>query len=156
LIAGGLNANGVGYVGYECTATDLAGNAASDAAGFSVFYGGVTGILQPINPDNTSVFKRGQAVPVKFRLAGDEFSGFATSAWTLKRVQVSCSTRADLTVVETVSSVTPSSTFRYDPSADQYIYNADFRSVDPGTCWRVRVTLDDGTVLYSAYFKISR
>jgi hypothetical protein len=156
LIGGGLNANGVGYVGYGCSATDRAGNAASATAGFSVSYGGVTGILQPINPDNSSVFKRGQAVPVKFRLVGDEFSGFATGSWDLKRILVSCSTLADLTVVENVSSVTPSSSFRYDSSADQYIYNADFRSVDAGTCWRIKVTRDDGTVGYSAYFKVSK
>ena len=75
---------------------------------------------------------------------------------TIKSTQVSCSTLADLTVVEKITSVTPSSSFRYDPSADQYICNADFRSVDAGTCWRIKVTLDDGTLLYSAYFKVSR
>ena len=156
MTSGGLNANGVGYVAYQCTATDQAGNAASAVAGFSVSYGGVSGILQPINPNNSSVFKRGHAVPVKFRLAGDGFSGFATEGWTVKRVQVSCSTLADITVGEDVGSVTPSTVFRYDSSDDQYIYNADFRTVNPGTCWRIRVTLDDGTVLYSAYFKINR
>jgi hypothetical protein len=52
--------------------------------------------------------------------------------------------------------VTPASTFRYDASADQYIYNADFRTVSVGTCWKVRVTLDDGTLLYSAVFKIGK
>jgi hypothetical protein len=96
-------------------------------------------------------------VPVKFRLAGDEFTGFATGAWVIKRIQVSCVALTDLGVVEDVGSNTPSTIFRYDPSADQYIYNADFKNVGAGTCWRITVTLDDGTTtLYSAYFKVNR
>ena len=142
---------------YQCTAKDLAGNVATTSATYSVHYGGVSGILQPINPDNTSVFKRGQAVPVKFRLAGDEPAGFATGAWVIKRIQVSCTALTDLGVIEDVGSNTPSTTFRYDSSADQYIYNADFKNVGAGTCWRITVTLDDGaTTLYSAYFKVNR
>ncbi|TMB69354.1 MAG: hypothetical protein E6J43_04475 [Chloroflexi bacterium] len=157
VVQGGLSANGVGSLTYQCTAKDLAGNAAAATSTYSVRYGGSSGILQPINPDNTSVFKRGQAVPVKFRLGGDEPAGFATGGWVIKRIQVSCAALTDLAVIEDVGSNTPSTTFRYDSTADQYIYNADFKNVDAGSCWRITVTLDDGaTTLYSAYFKISR
>jgi subtilisin family serine protease len=149
------NVNGVGQVTYQCTATDGAGNVGSDLRTFYVRYGGASGILQPINPDNSSGFKRGQSVPVKFRLAGDEYAGFNTAGWKTQRVQVACVGGSD-SLIEDVGSVTPSTVFRYDASADQYIYNADFRDVIPGTCWRVRVTLDDSpaTVMDSAYFKI--
>ena len=59
--------------------------------------------------------------------------------------------------VEEVGSVTPASYFRYDSGADQYIYNADFRDKTVGSCWRIRVSLDDGfTSMYSAYFKIGK
>jgi hypothetical protein len=69
---------------------------------------------------------------------------------------VNCDSTGDGTPEE-VGSVTPSTTFRYDPTTDQYIYNADFRTVAPGSCWRVRVTLDDAyTVLHSAFFRIAR
>ena len=104
----GLNGNGVGSMTYQCTAKDLTGNVGTTSATYSVHYGGMSGILQPINPDNTSVFKRGQAVPVKFRLAGDEFTGFATEAWVIKRIQVSCTALTDLGVIEDVGSNTPS------------------------------------------------
>jgi hypothetical protein len=149
------NVNGVGQVTYQCTATDGAGNVGSNVRTFYVRYGGASGILQPINPDNSSGFKRGQSVPVKFRLAGDEYVGFNTAGWKIQRVQVACVGGSD-SLIEDVGSVTPSTVFRYDASADQYIYNADFRDVIPGTCWRVRVTLDDSpaTVMDSAYFKI--
>ena len=156
ITAGGLNANGVGSVTYECTATDNAGNVGSDSRTFSVRYGGVSGILQPIKPDNSSIFKRGQAVPVKFQLAGDEPLGFDPTGWQIYGIQVGCSSLEEEDA-NTLGSVTPSAFFRYDPTADQYIYNADFRSVAVGTCWRVRVTLDDAfTVMDSAYFKVGK
>ena len=157
VVLNGLNANGVGSMTYQCTATDRAGNVTTTSASYSVRYGGSSGILQPINPDNTSVFKRGQSVPVKFRLSGDEPTGFVTTGWLIKRTQVFCSALTDMGVIEDVGSNTPSTTFRYDAGADQYIYNADFKNVGAGTCWRIFVTLDDGaTTLYSAYFKVNR
>ncbi len=157
LIGGGLNANGVGFASYECTALDNAGNSGSDTKTFFVYYGGASGILQPINSDNSSVFHRGKAVPVKFRLAGDEFFGYSTAGWLVQRIQVSCENLSDVLLTEEVGSVTPSTTFRYDPSADQYIYNADFRDKAVGSCWRVKVSLDDGfTTMSSAYFKIAK
>ena len=157
------NANGVGSVTYTCTGTDNAGNSASAAKSFSVIHTGASGILQPINPDNTSLFSRGRAVPVKFQLAGDGANssfpnGFNTSGWKLERISVNCTTfdAADAEA-ESVPSNTPSTVFRYDSTADQYIYNADFRDKAAGTCWKVRATLDDSTtVLTSAVFKLQK
>jgi hypothetical protein len=158
------NSNGVGTVTYTCTGADNAGNSDSVSKSFTVIHGGVSGILQPINPDNTSIFSRGRTVPVKFQLGGDGAgssfpNGFNTSGWTLQRVQADCSTGFDLAdaVVESVPSNTPFTAFRYDSIADQYIYNADFRDKAVGTCWKVRATLDDNTtVLTSAVFKLQK
>jgi hypothetical protein len=151
--------NGVGTFEATCSApTDVAGNPGIGAtASYTVAYSGVSGILQPINPDNTSVFSRGKAVPVKFRLAGDEYFGFNTSGWTIQRQQVACSVfdGTDVTL-ETVASNTPSAIFRYDASADQYIYNADMHDKAAGTCWNFKVTLDSGQKLYSAVFKLQK
>jgi hypothetical protein len=157
------NSNGVGSVTYRCEGTDKAGNSDSATKSFSVIHGGVSGILQPINSDNTSLFSRGRSVPVKFQLAGDGANssfpnGFNTSGWTLQRVSVNCTTfdAADAEA-EAVPSNTPSTVFRYDSTADQYIYNADFRDKAAGTCWKVKATLDDSTtVLYSAVFKLQK
>jgi hypothetical protein len=155
----GLNSDGVGSATYTCSATDNAGNSNSDEESYSVKYARSGGILQPINPDNTSIFSRGRAVPVKFQLSFDEPTGFNTSGWTLGRIQVNCSTGFDLddAVVEPVPSNTPSTVFRYDSSADQYIYNADFKSAAAGTCWKVTVNLgDSSTPLTSAVFKMQK
>jgi hypothetical protein len=157
------NASGFGSVTYTCTGADNAGNSASVSKTFSVVYGGASGILQPINPNNTSVFSRGRAVPVKFRLAGDGAgsgfpNGFNTGSWTLQRVQVNCTGFNPIdSTRESVPSNTPSTVFRYDSKADQYIYNADFSNKPAGTCWKVTVTLDDGTTqLSSAIFKLQK
>ncbi len=157
ITAGGLNSNGVGSVTYTCTASDNAGNSANASKSYSVVYAGLTGILQPINPDNTSVFKRGQAVPVKFKLAGDESFGFGTTGWLIQRQSVACTAfdGADAEL-ESVPSNTPTSYFRYDASADQYVYNADMHTLGVGTCWNFKVTLDSGQIMYSAVFKLAK
>ena len=154
----GGSANGVGSFTATCSgAVDNAGNTGVKAVTYTVNYGGVSGILQPINPDNTSIFKRGQAVPVKFMLAGDEYTGFDTGAWTIKRLAAPCGGfDADDAIVESVSSNTPATTFRYDSSADQYIYNADMKTTTVGSCYMFRVTLDSGQVLDSAIFKMAK
>jgi hypothetical protein len=152
-----LNANGVGSITYSCSATDKAGNDATASATYSVVYGGVSGILQPINSDNTSIFKRGQAIPVKFRLAGDEPTGYVTSGWTIQKQQVPCSSFSGTdATLESVASNTPTTVFRYDSSADQYIFNADMKSQAVGSCWNFKVTLDSGQKLYSAVFQLAK
>lgn len=151
----GGSVNAVGPYTATCSgATDAAGNGAAPvSAAYTVVYDGVSGILQPINPDGTSVFNRGQAVPVKLSLAGDEGTGgYVTSVWSIARVPTTCTGEAG--VEESVGSVTPNTVFRYDAAADQYVSNADFRNATFGSCWRIRVTLDSGQVLESALFRV--
>jgi hypothetical protein len=155
----GGTVNGVGSFTATCSGgTDNAGNSADNASvTYQVYYGGVSGILQPINPDNTSVFSRGKAVPVKFQLAGDEYTGFNYTGWTLKQQQTSCMIDGDPVGGELEPVVeNPSNGFRYDSAADQYIYNANFKAKEVGTCWKVKVTLDSGQVLESAIFKLQK
>jgi hypothetical protein len=139
-------------------AEDNAGNTNSASATYKVVYGRDGGILQPINPDNTSIFSRGKAVPVKFKLAGDAPNGFDYSKWTLSKVPVNCTSfdTQDGTVEQIAEN--PSQSFRYDQSADQYIINADFKSATVGSCWKVKVNLNDGNPLplESAIFKMQK
>jgi hypothetical protein len=156
-VSGGTS-NGVGSFTAACNGgKDNAGNSADSASvTYNVHYAGLSGILQPINPDNSSLFSRGKAVPVKFKLAGDEPNGFDYSAWKLERIKVSC-TNFD-TEEATLESVVenPSNAFRYDSAADQYINNASFKDQAAGTCWKVRVSLDSGQTMDSAIFKLQK
>jgi Fibronectin type III domain len=153
----GGTVNGVGTFTAACNgAEDNAGNVASKSVKYYVAYAGMSGILQPINPDNTSVFNRGKAVPVKFRLAGDEPNGFNYSNWKLQRQQVGCTSFDTVDAVQEPIVENPSNGFRYDAGADQYIYNANFSDKAAGTCWKVIVTLDSNQVLESAIFKLQK
>ncbi len=150
--------NHVGDFTATCSgAYDVAGNPQVASVMYHVNFTGLSGILQPINPDDTSVFSRGKAIPVKFQLAGDEYVGFNTSSWTIQEQQLPCSAfdGQDATLESTASN-TPSTTFRYDPSADQYIYNADMHSKAVGTCWNFKVKVDSNQVFYSAVFKLQK
>ena len=150
--------NGVGTYTATCSGgKDKADNGHTPVSvTYRVEYTGLSGILQPINPDNTSLFSRGKAVPVKFRLAGDEPSGFNFSSWKLGRQQISCTSFDAIDAVQEPIVENPSNAFRYDAGADQYIYNANFSDKAQGSCWTVVVTLDSGQVLESATFKLQK
>lgn len=153
--------NGVGTFTATCSGgSDIAGNNAADASvTYRVVYSlAAVKIGQPINTDNTSLFSRGKSVPVKFQLPGDEPTGFGTSGWSIKRVAGTCPVGAGAfsETGEQAALSTSSAGLRYDAAADQYVYNADFRSEAVGSCWKVRVALDDGTSFDSAVFKLQK
>ena len=143
---GTTNANGVGSFTATCSgAKDNADN--SQAAGVSLLGDRRPGRTQrhpaADQPDGTSLFNRGKAVPVKFRLAGDEPTDSSTSGWTLQRIKVSCTDFDSEDAALEAAAEYPSNAFRYDAGADQYINNASFKDQLAGTCWKVRVTLDE-------------
>ena len=75
----------VGTFTVTCTATDVAGNTSTATATYNVvFASGIClgepsrAILQPVNADGSSVFKRSSTVAVKFRVC--DASGLAIDA----------------------------------------------------------------------------
>lgn len=129
-----------------CTAVDPAGN-----AGFASFDVVVTfqwtGVLPPVRPDGSSVFKAGRTVPVKFQLAGASAGIRDLQA----RLFLSRMADAELGSVEAAAPSTRAATtgnlFRFD--GEQYVFNLKVAS---GT-WRVTIDLGDGvdrSVLVSA------
>src|SRR5262249_17288463 len=70
IVAGGLNANGVGYVAYQCNAPEHAGNQSAASATYHIIYN-FGGFRPPIDPlPAMNIVKAGSAVPVKFSLHG--------------------------------------------------------------------------------------
>jgi hypothetical protein len=130
----------------SCTATDSHGNA-SAAKTFPVR---VTfkwsDYLPPIHVDGSSAWKLGRTVPVKFQLTG------ASSGITDLVATISAARIADVAIgvtSETVFASSPDSgvTFRYDASADQYVYNLRTGAgamVDATGTWVIRADLGDG------------
>lgn len=97
-------------------------------------------VLQPINASGSrSVFKLGSTVPVKIAVvncSGAAVAGLAPQVGVAK-----LDGSPDGTVVETVSTATPTSgtTMRYDASASQYIYNLSTKPLSVGD-FRIRIT----------------
>jgi hypothetical protein len=132
-----------------CAATDQHNNAASGSFTVTVTFGR-SGFLQPINVDGSSAFKLGSTVPVKFQLGGASaaISNLVAKIYVAK---VSNSVvGAELEAVST-SAATTGNLFRYDPIAQQYIFNWGTKGQSLGT-YQIRADFGDGvqrTVLVS-------
>jgi hypothetical protein len=94
------------------------------------------------------VFKSGSTVPVKFQLrnaAGNLVQSATAPVWLTPVLGAKMSMPVDETAV-TVSADS-GSTFRYDATAQQYIYNWKTPSTG-GNYYQIGVKLDDGQVYY--------
>jgi hypothetical protein len=130
----------LGTTTVSCSSSDKSGNRATGSFAVSVSYSW-SGFLQPINADGSSIFKLGTTVPVKFQLTA------ASAAITNAVASLSPSKLNNSivgTATEAVSSVgaDSGSTFRYDASTSQYIFNLATKNLSKGT-YQLRVDLHD-------------
>jgi hypothetical protein len=109
-----------------------------------------TGFFQPIdNLDANGNYilnkaKAGSTVPVKFSLAGDQGLNIFEAGYPQVSAPFACgASSADL--VEEYSTATTSG-LKYDPVANQYIYNMKTDAKWAGQCRQLIVKLNDGTV----------
>ncbi len=133
----------VGTTTVTATAKDGAGNTSSCTFKVTVLYNW-SGFFAPV--DNLPVWNRvkaGSAVPVKFRLGGDQgLSVFA--AGYPRSVAIQCGTATLLDDIEQTVTAGQSS-LTYDPIADQYVYVWKTDKAWAGTCRQLVVRLADGT-----------
>jgi hypothetical protein len=102
------------------------------------------GILQPINPDGSSIFKLGSTVAVKFALTDAQVANVGTAVATLAVAKVSNNVEGTFVEATSTSNATTGSLFRYDASGQQYIFNLATKGLTSGT-YSLKITLDDGT-----------
>jgi hypothetical protein len=156
-VSGGLP-NGVGTFTYTATATDKAGNSVMQSVTYKVIYNvpaNVAFFLQPINDtahtasSTLSIFKAGQTVPVKFQLknaAGQVVQANSAPVWmTPAKGNATTSAVNEASFTATGDS---GSTFRWDGSAQQYVYNWNTAPTQVGSYWKLGVKLDDGQTYY--------
>lgn len=133
-----VDTGSVGQKTFNVDAVDNAGNRASRIINFSVVYN-YGGILPPIKPDDTGIYKLGSVLPVKFQLfdANGDYVANAVAklylsgaAGEIKAVSAGAAAEENL--------------FRYDSEKNQYIFNLKTSVLSKGT-WRLRIELDDGT-----------
>jgi hypothetical protein len=142
---------GAGDYGFTATARDKAGNTATMSGRYHVNLYKFSGFLQPINDPSiqpgapTSVVKTGSTLPVKFQLRdaqGNLIQARTAPQW-LTPVKGGLTTAS---VNESTGSDpgTADGTFRWDATAQQYIYNWQTKGLAANYTYRIGVRLDDG------------
>jgi hypothetical protein len=149
----GGNANGVGEHTVTATATDKAGNTATETVKYRVVYKW-DGFRQPITDTahqqgTVSMFKAGSTVPVKYQVKkadGTVVQGSPGSWIVPAKGAVSFAPLSDDGASLAADS---GSAYRWDSVDRQYIYNWGTAKTDANKQFTIGVKLDDGQV-YSA------
>ena len=95
-------------------------------------------MLQPINNDDSSIFKIGSTIPVKFQLK--DYSGnYITNAEVrISVLKLTSEVWGDEVEAVSTSAATTGNLFRYDYTANQYIFNLATKPLSKGT-WMIRL-----------------
>ena len=101
-----------------------------------------SGVLPPINPDGSSVFKARRTVPVKFMLTGLS-AGITDLEATLSYIKIGNGSPGVINASVSTSAATTGNLFRYDPASETYIFNWSTKGLTQGS-YRLHIDLGDG------------
>ena len=104
----------------------------------------VSGILQPINPDGSSIFKAGRPIQVAFAATGPNGAPVPNLTASLSYTKLSNSIAG--TYVEADTNVAATTGFSYNQGTGQYVYNWSTKGLSPGT-YRILVTIEGGPTI---------
>ena len=113
-------------------------------------------VLQPINATGTvSVFKLGSTVPTKFRVCDANGVSIGTPGVVTGYGLVAAVNSPGITVDEDAYSTTPDTAFRWDPTAQQWIFNQSTKNNGTlnktGVTYFFAINLNDGTSIFFQY-----
>jgi hypothetical protein len=109
-------------------------------------------ILQPINADGSSTFKQGSTVPAKFRVCDINGNSIGTSGVVRAFNLVGIYNGTIVSSVdEAVDSTTPDTSFRWDSSSQQWIFNISTKSLNVHSTYNYQVKLNDGSIIAFQY-----
>ena len=105
-------------------------------------------VLQPINADGSSVFKKGSTVPVKFRVCDAAGHSIGTPGVVTSFQLTSKFLGLDpQPVVEDLISTTPDTAFRWSSSDQQWIFNLNTKNLSANYTYRYTITLNDTSTI---------
>ena len=105
-------------------------------------------ILQPIAADGSSVFKQGSTVPAKFRVCDANGNSIGTAGVASSFVLASTQSGTTVDQVnEPVLSANPDTAFRWDPTAQQWIFNISTDNLTANMTYFYQITLNDGSAI---------
>ena len=108
-------------------------------------------ILQPVNVDGSSVWKQGRIIPLKFRVCDVNNVSVGTpgviTSFTLDSV-----TQGTVSVIDETAIVAAEDTvFRFDSTAQQWIFNLGTKAQSAGDTYHYSIHLNDGTTISFQY-----
>lgn len=124
-----------------CFAHDEAGNVGTAAFTVRVAFAW-SGVLQPMNPDGSSVFKLGRTVPIKFQLVGAS-ANVTNLAAALTVRKVADGVLGSVEEAISTSAADYGNHFRYDAVGATYIFNLATGGLSAGT-YEARIDMNDG------------
>jgi hypothetical protein len=133
------------------TATDNAGNTATQTIKYTVVAWTIKGFYQPVDMNGVENAARGgSTIPLKFEVFKGTTELTATSAIVtpLKATRVTCDAGATIDDIEALA--TGGTVLRYDATAGQFIYNWQTPK-QPNTCYHVTVTTQDGSSIVAEF-----
>jgi hypothetical protein len=131
----------VGTHTYTVTAVDAAGNSGTASVTYTVPFASA-GIMQPVNPNGSSIFKAGSTIPLKFTLT--DAAGLPATGLTPTLFFTKISNGVLGTEMEAISTSQASTgnTFR-ETSPGVYMFNLSTKTMASGT-YQVRIDLGNG------------
>jgi hypothetical protein len=133
------------------TATDEAGNTATQTITYKVLAWTIKGFYQPVDMNGVeNTMKGGSTAPLKFEVFKGTTELTATSAIVtpLKATKVTCDGGATIDEIEALA--TGSTVLRYDSTGGQFIYNWQTPK-QPGACYNATVTTQDGSSIIAEF-----
>ncbi len=108
-------------------------------------------ILQPINANGSSVFNGKSTSPAKFRVCDANGASIGTPGVVASFGIYQIGTGTLPQVNEDIASTTPDTAFRWDPTAQQWIFNINNKSYPSNQTYYFQVKLNDGSSIFFNY-----
>src|SRR2546427_3782672 len=120
-------------------------------------------ILQPVNADGSSVFKKGSTIPVTFRVCDANANpiggaGQVVTVWNQNWPVLYWKSSGAGAIDEEILSTTPDTQFRWDDTAQQWVFNLNSKNLTAGMIYTYRIYLNEdrkSTRLNSSHSQIS-
>jgi hypothetical protein len=146
---GTIDTSSVGPKELTIIATDIAGNTREETIHYNVVYD-FGGFLQPLSKGGT--YKAGSTIPVKFQLKDVSGKYISNAIATMMYAKINNNVVDNEVEAISTSATSSGNQFRYDSTANQYIFNLSTKGMATGT-YQITITLNDGTT-YSAQFSL--
>jgi hypothetical protein len=108
-------------------------------------------ILQPINTDGSSVFKKGSTVPAKFRVCDVNGASIGTPGVVTSFRLIASTSNPSVTLNEDVISTTPDTAFRWSSTDQQWIFNINTKNLSAGVKYTYEIKLNDGSSIVFSF-----